>query len=149
MCNLRKIIQKSTDYISKRIPIDPEKIRIDTRLEEVPDIYANAVLLEWTIENLLKNAIEALTPDRNGVVEIHLFSEKDRIVAEISDNGSGISASIRKNVFETGFTTKKRGWGLGLSLAKKVIEQYHDGSLFIKHTDREGTVLRIELNKFI
>lgn len=149
MCNPGKIIRTSADYISKRISIDSKKIRIDVHLEEVPDIYANAVLLEWTIENLLKNAIEALAPDKNGIVEISLFSEKNKIVVEISDNGSGIPSSIKKNIFDTGFTTKKRGWGLGLSLAKKVIEQYHNGSLFVKHTGREGTVLRIELDKFI
>lgn len=149
MCNPGTIIQKSAEYIAKRIPIDPKKMRINVQLEEVPDIYANAVLLEWTIENLLKNAIEALAPDRNGIVDIRLFSEKNKIVVEISDNGSGIPSYIRKSIFNTGFTTKKRGWGLGLSLAKKVIEQYHNGSLFIKHTGREGTVLRIELNKFI
>lgn len=149
MCNPGNIVRKSAEYIGRRIPIDPAKIIINTRLEEVADIYANEVLLEWTVENLLKNAIEALSPDSNGIVEILLFSEKNKIVIEISDNGTGISSSIKKSIFETGFTTKKRGWGLGLSLAKKVVEQYHNGNLFIKHTGREGTVFRIELNKFI
>lgn len=149
MCDLKSILERSADYISKRVSVDPERISITTKLETVPNIYANAVLIEWTVENLLKNAIESLKVDRKGEILLRMFEEKNKIIIEIHDNGSGINASIKKNVFDTGFTTKKRGWGLGLSLAKKVIEQYHNGSIFIKETDHDGTVFRIELNKFI
>ena len=149
MCDLKSILERSADYISKRVSVDPERISITTKLEPVPNIYANSVLIEWTVENLLKNAIESLKDDRKGEIILRMFEEKSKIIIEIHDNGSGINASIKKNVFDTGFTTKKRGWGLGLSLAKKVIEQYHNGSIFIKETDHDGTVFRIELNKFI
>jgi two-component sensor histidine kinase len=149
MCDLKSILERSADYISKRVSVDPERISITTKLEPVSNIYANSVLIEWTVENLLKNAIESLKDDRKGEIILRMFEEKNKIIIEIHDNGSGINASIKKNVFDTGFTTKKRGWGLGLSLAKKVIEQYHNGSIFIKETDQDGTVFRIELNKFI
>ncbi|MCG2759989.1 MAG: HAMP domain-containing histidine kinase [Candidatus Delongbacteria bacterium] len=118
-------------------------------LDRVSGIYANAVLIEWTIENLLKNSIESLKDGENGEIIIKLFEEKEKIIIEVCDNGSGIPSSIKKNVFETGFTTKKRGWGLGLSLSKKVISQYHKGSIFIKQTGQKGTVFRIELNKYV
>ncbi len=149
MCDLKAILNRCADYISRRVTLDPEKITISKELSDVPNIYANAVLIEWTVENLLKNAIESLKPDRKGTIVLKMFDEKNKIVIEIHDNGTGIGSSIRKKVFETGFTTKKRGWGLGLSLAKKVIEQYHNGSLFIKETGSDGSVFRIELNKYI
>jgi two-component system, sporulation sensor kinase D len=149
MCDLKSILNKSADYISKRVTVDPEKISIIKELNDVPGIYANPVLIEWTVENLLKNAIESLKNERKGIILLKMFEEKKKIIIEIRDNGTGISPSIRKNVFDTGFTTKKRGWGLGLSLARKVVEQYHNGSLFIKETGPEGSVFRIELNKFI
>jgi two-component system, sporulation sensor kinase D len=149
MCEPCQIIERSADYIFKRVSADPERISIVKELQKVPGIYANRVLLEWTIENLLKNAIESLKPGTKGIISIKLFEEKDAVVIEIADNGMGISSNIRKNIFDTGFTTKKRGWGLGLSLAKKVIEQYHNGKLFLKETGQEGSVFRIELNKFI
>lgn len=149
MCDLKSILEKSADYISKRVSVDPERISIIKQLEQVPNIYANPVLIEWTVENILKNSIESLKADGKGEINLRMFEEKNKIIIEIQDNGSGINPSIRKNVFETGFTTKKRGWGLGLSLAKKVIEQYHNGNIFIKETSHNGTVFRIELNKFI
>jgi len=149
MCDLKNIIEKCADYISKRITVDTDKISIIKKLDKVQNIYANSVLIDWTIENILKNSIESLKNDRKGEITIRLFEDKDLIIIEVSDNGSGIPMSIRKNIFDTGFTTKKRGWGLGLSLAKKVIEQYHKGSLFIKETSHEGTTFRIELNKYV
>ncbi len=149
MCDTGKILERAADYISKRLPLDHGKISLKKNIKSSPQIYANEVLLEWTIENLLKNSMESLHNRSTGVITISQYEEKDRIIIEVSDNGDGIPSSIRKNIFETGFTTKKRGWGLGLSLSKKVIEQYHKGKLYIKQTGPEGTVMRIELNKYI
>jgi signal transduction histidine kinase len=149
MCDIGSIIDRVTDYISRRLPLESGKISIEKIIGDVPNIYANEVLLEWTIENLLKNSIESLQDRSGGRIVIEQYGERNRIIIEIRDNGSGIPTAIRRNIFETGFTTKKRGWGLGLSLSKKVIEQYHKGKLYIKHTGPEGTVIRIELNKYI
>ncbi|MFO7810021.1 MAG: HAMP domain-containing sensor histidine kinase [Candidatus Delongbacteria bacterium] len=149
MCNLKRIIEKTTGYILKRMTSDIDQIRIETELDNIPDVYANSILLEWTVENLLKNAIESFPEDKLGKILIKLFCEGDKAVIEISDNGSGIPALNKRNIFETGFSTKKRGWGLGLSLSKKVIEQYHNGSLILKNSSNQGSVFRIELNKYI
>ncbi len=149
MCSTSLILHKAVDYISRRMPLDQNNISIEMKIPEVPQIYANEVLLEWTFENILKNSIEALKNKSSGEITVEQYEEKDRIIIEFSDNGTGIPHNIRKNVFDTGFTTKKRGWGLGLSLSKKVIEQYHKGRLKIKQTGSEGTVIRIELNKYI
>jgi len=149
MCDTGKIIERAVGYISKRLPLEQDKISLEKNIKVSPLIYANEVLLEWTIENLLKNSIESLHNRSSGLIKISQYEEKDKIIIEVSDNGDGIPSSIRKNIFDTGFTTKKRGWGLGLSLSKKVIEQYHKGKLYVRHTGTEGTTMRIELNKYI
>ncbi|MDD4206275.1 MAG: HAMP domain-containing sensor histidine kinase, partial [Candidatus Delongbacteria bacterium] len=143
------IISRAADYISRRLPSESGRIDLEKNIGQAQNIYANEVLLEWTFENLLKNAIESLKEDQPGKIKIIQFEEKNKIIIEVSDNGSGISSALKKNIFETGFTTKKRGWGLGLSLSKKIIEQYHSGKLYVKHSGQEGTTMRIELNKFI
>ena len=149
MCNVSSIIRKTVSYISKRIPSDPERLVLTSDLNNVADIYANPVLLEWAFENILKNAVESLSPERKGDIRISVFEVKNKIIVEIGDNGNGIPGSLRKKIFKTGFTTKRRGWGLGLSLATKVIEQYHRGTLKLKQTSSEGSIFRIELNKYI
>ncbi|MDD3043939.1 MAG: HAMP domain-containing sensor histidine kinase [Candidatus Delongbacteria bacterium] len=149
MCDTGLIISRAADYISRRLPSESGRIDLEKNIGQAQNIYANEVLLEWTFENLLKNAIESLKEDQPGKIKIIQFEEKNKIIIEVSDNGSGISSALKKNIFETGFTTKKRGWGLGLSLSKKIIEQYHSGKLYVKHSGQEGTTMRIELNKFI
>lgn len=149
MCDTGLIISRAADYISRRLPSESGRIKLEKNIGQAQNIYANEVLLEWTFENLLKNAIESLKEDQPGKIKIVQYEEKDKIIVEISDNGWGIPSALKKNIFETGFTTKKRGWGLGLSLSKKIIEQYHSGKLYVKHSGQEGTTMRIELNKFI
>ncbi|HXK49166.1 MAG TPA: HAMP domain-containing sensor histidine kinase [Clostridiales bacterium] len=149
MCDTGIIITKAADYISRRLPLESGRIELEKTVGEAHNIYANEVLLEWTFENLLKNAIESLKEDQPGKIKITQYEEKDKIIVEITDNGCGIPSALKKKIFDTGFTTKKRGWGLGLSLSKKIIEQYHGGKLFVKHSGQEGTTMRIELNKFI
>jgi signal transduction histidine kinase len=96
------------------------------------------------IENLLKNALDAMEGKGNILVDIK--EEKKEILIDVSDSGKGISASNIRRVFKPGFTTKKRGWGLGLSLSKRIIEQYHQGELFVKQSDLgKGTTFRIVL----
>lgn len=105
----------------------------------------NPPLFEWVIENLLRNALDAM--DGKGKISAKVFSEGDYVNIEISDTGKGIPSNKFKTVFEPGFTTKKRGWGLGLSLAKRIIESYHSGRIFVKKSGDEGTTFAIKLPK--
>ena len=102
-------------------------------------------LFEWVIENLCKNAVDAMG-GVVGKIKISAFCESKKIVIEVSDTGKGIKKKDIKNVFRPGFTTKRRGWGLGLSLAKRIIEEYHNGKIFVKDSEKDkGTTFRIEL----
>ena len=106
----------------------------------------NASLFEWVIENLCKNAVDAM--EGSGRIELTLMEEAERVVIEVSDNGKGIRKKDLNSVFTPGFTTKKRGWGLGLSLAKRIVEEYHKGRIFVKSSEvGKGTTFRIELRR--
>jgi signal transduction histidine kinase len=106
----------------------------------------NASLFEWVIENLCKNAVDAM--EGAGKITLTMTDEGNKTVIEVADNGKGIKKKDIKSVFTPGFTTKKRGWGLGLSLAKRIIEEYHHGKIFVKSSELgKGTTFRIELNK--
>lgn len=106
----------------------------------------NPNLFDWVIENLLKNALDAI--EGKGQIDIDIRDEKMQIIIDVKDNGKGISKKNIPNVLKPGFTTKKRGWGLGLSLSKRIIEQYHKGQLFVKSSDiQRGTTFRIILKK--
>lgn len=104
------------------------------------------LLFDWVIENLLKNALDAM--EGVGSITINIKNEDDKLYIDVTDTGKGISKKNLPRVFKPGFTTKKRGWGLGLSLSKRIIEQYHKGQLFVRSSDgRKGTTFRIILNK--
>ena len=103
----------------------------------------NASLFEWVIENLCKNSVDAM--EGAGQIQLTLFEEEDLVVVEVADNGKGIRKDI-KDVFTPGFTTKKRGWGLGLSLARRIVEEYHKGHIYVKSSELgKGTTFRIEI----
>ena len=105
----------------------------------------NASLFEWVIENLCKNAVDAM--EGTGKIDLWLLEENDIVAIEVVDNGKGIRSRDVKNVFRPGFTTKKRGWGLGLSLAKRIVEEYHKGHIYVKSSELgRGTTFRIELH---
>lgn len=104
----------------------------------------NTHLFDWVIENLLRNALDAM--DGKGVISAHISLDSNQVHIDISDNGKGIPPSNHKTVFQPGFTTKKRGWGLGLSLAKRIIEDYHEGKIFVKYgEENKGTTFSIIL----
>ena len=108
-------------------------------------IKLNASLFEWVIENLCKNAVDAM--EGTGKIDLWLLEENDIVAIEVVDNGKGIRSRDVKNVFRPGFTTKKRGWGLGLSLAKRIVEEYHKGHIYVKSSELgRGTTFRIELH---
>lgn len=109
-------------------------------------VKMNASLFEWVIENLCKNAVDAM--EGSGRIELYLYDESRHVVVEVKDNGKGIKKKDIKNIFAPGFTTKKRGWGLGLSLARRIVEEYHKGKIFVKSSEvGVGTTFRIELMK--
>ena len=108
-------------------------------------VKMNASLFEWVIENLCKNAVDAME-GRQGKIDLWLLEEDDIVAVEVADTGKGIRKKNVKNVFRPGFTTKERGWGLGLSLAKRIVEEYHHGRIYVKQSEvGRGTTFRIEL----
>lgn len=110
-------------------------------------VKMNASLFEWVVENLCKNAVDAMEGG-NGRIDLWLLEEDDIVAIEIADTGKGIKKKDIKNVFRPGFTTKQRGWGLGLSLAKRIVEQYHHGHIYVKDSEvGRGTTFRIELKR--
>lgn len=142
--SINEVIWHVVNYLKPR---SSQNVQIVCHLPE-QECYAmlNASLFEWVIENLCKNAIDAMS--NNGRIDITALKENKRIVIEISDTGKGIAKGRFKSVFEPGYTTKKRGWGLGLSLAKRIIEKYHKGKIFVKSSELgKGTTFRIELRK--
>jgi signal transduction histidine kinase len=136
-------VEKMMAYIKRR---STEKVNfILDRPEEKVFTKISEPLFDWVIENLLKNALDAI--NGKGTVKVRIKNLPAKVVVDISDTGRGISKQNLSKVFKPGFTTKKRGWGLGLSLAKRIIEQYHNGQLFIKSSEiNKGTTFRIVLN---
>ncbi|MFC2088892.1 ATP-binding protein [Calditrichota bacterium] len=134
-------------YFNKRLPQFDKKITIDENYDSDPVVNINAELFEWVVENIIKNAIDAIE-NKDGKITLSLVSDPDKgsINIEISDTGKGINSADKKNIFKPGFSSKKRGWGLGLSLAKRIIEDYHGGKLFLKESSLgKGSVFRIVL----
>jgi len=136
------IVERVAEYIARRIP-KSVKLTVDLR-DESELIPISAPLVEWVVEVLCKNAADAMP----GVGQIGISGGKvgDRYVIDVADTGKGIERKHYKTVFRPGFTTKQRGWGLGLSLAKRIIEEYHHGRIYVlRSAPGEGTVFRIEL----
>jgi signal transduction histidine kinase len=103
-------------------------------------------LFDWVIENLLKNALDA--SEGHGSITVHISENANHVLIDVSDTGKGIAKTNIPKVFNPGFTTKKRGWGLGLTLSKRIIEQYHKGEIYVKSSEPgKGTTFRIELQK--
>ena len=112
-------------------------------------VNLNAELFEWVVENLIKNAIDAIG-SKKGEVRISIVDSEKSIEINVSDNGKGINAKNKKDIFKPGYSTKSRGWGLGLSLSKRIIEDYHKGKLLLLNsTLNEGTTFGIILDKYL
>lgn len=142
---LNDVLIHVVDYMDRRTS---KKIEMKTELpNEDVIINMNASLFEWVIENLCKNAVDAMG-GKLGSITLRLEETDKRAIVEVSDTGKGIKKKDISNVFRPGFTTKKRGWGLGLSLAKRIIEEYHHGKIYVKNSEiGKGTTFRIELRK--
>ncbi|MFO7891739.1 MAG: HAMP domain-containing sensor histidine kinase [bacterium] len=146
--NLSLLLSEMIKYIRKQTPkIGGRSITINEDYQTITDIRINYDLFSWVIENLLKNSLDAINKEE-GIINVRLFTNsKNKIFIEIEDNGKGIDSSHLSCVFKPGYSTKKRGWGLGLSLAKRIIKDYHGGKLYVKESKPDkGTIMRIELN---
>lgn len=143
--NIIPHVENMVDYIRKR---SPQKVKFNVNNYGSTDATAmiNAALFDWVIENLLKNALDAM--EGRGIIAVDIKNETATVVIDVSDTGKGISKKNIARIFKPGFTTKKRGWGLGLTLCKRIIEQYHKGELFVKNSEPgRGTTFRIVLRK--
>ena len=143
--SLNDVLCHVVDYMDRRTS---KKIEMRTELP-ADDIIINlnASLFEWVIENLCKNAVDAMG-GKLGSITLRLEETDKRAIVEVSDTGKGIKKKDIRNVFRPGFTTKDRGWGLGLSLAKRIVEEYHHGKIYVKNSEvGKGTTFRIELRK--
>ena len=142
--SMNEVLEHVIAYMDRRTSSKVQMIR------QFPDheviVRMNASLFEWVIENLCKNAVDAM--EGAGTITLTLMDEGDQVVIEVQDTGKGIKKKDIKSVFTPGFTTKKRGWGLGLSLARRIVEEYHKGRIFVKQSELgKGTTFRIEMNK--
>jgi signal transduction histidine kinase len=145
--NIIMVINQTLDYLKSRTS---SKVIINTdsgNLKEVK-IPINSALFSWVIENVCKNAVDAITGE--GKIDIQISENELSAFIDISDNGKGIPKSAYKKIFKPGYTTKQTGWGLGLSLAKRIIEEYHDGKIFVRHSEvGKGSSIRIVMKKRI
>lgn len=140
--SMNEVLEHVITYMDRRTS---NKVKI---LRRFPDhdviVRMNASLFEWVIENLCKNAVDAM--EGSGTITLTLFEEERQAIIEVQDTGKGIRRKDIKNVFTPGFTTKKRGWGLGLSLARRIVEEYHKGRIFVKQSELgAGTTFRVEV----
>jgi len=142
--NIQLIITNAINYLRTRSS-DKVKFNLNLPADEI-SLPVNAALFEWVIENVCKNAIDAV--DGSGDITVSLEDHTQVVFIDIIDSGKGISKSKFKTIFKPGYTTKERGWGLGLTLTKRIIEQYHDGRIFVHESEPgKGTKLRIVLKK--
>jgi signal transduction histidine kinase len=142
--DLSAILTESLEYMKTRGPKSIDYL-LDLPAKPIRHIL-NITLFEWVIENLCKNATDAIK--ENGRVIIHAVETEENVIVDIEDSGKGIAKSRYRTVFKPGYTTKKRGWGLGLSLSKRIIESYHDGKIFVLSSDAfDSTIIRIILKK--
>ena len=142
--NIVPILQSSVNYMEKRIS-SKTSIKLKTKNKKI-SVLVNKDLFEWVIENIIKNSIDAI--NQNGQISVELTDKKDDVLIDIIDNGKGVKKTLFKQIFQPGFTSKKRGWGLGLSLVKRIIEDYHKGEVrLVKSIPNKETMVRILLKK--
>lgn len=144
--HLSNIVDKIVLYFNRRIPSMGKSIIIENQLESDLKIRANGILISWAIENVVKNAIDAL--DNEGIISLKSKFEKKSIIIVIEDSGKGISRKNWKNIFRPGFSTKEQGWGLGLSLTSRIINEIHGGSIYVSQSKLgQGSTIEISLPK--
>lgn len=152
--NITEVIEGVSSYFEKRIPSlvnadgkVTKKVTVNILNTEKIFVKINRDLFEWVIENLLKNALDAIDKT-SGTINFSITEKEKEVVIDVTDNGKGIDKKFRKDIFRPGFSTKRRGWGLGLSLAQRIIDDYHKGKLFLLDSAQDtGSTFRIKLQK--
>lgn len=141
---INELLDETCNYMSTRIS---NRVKLNLHLpQDAEGTMACRALIEWVVENLCKNAVDAM--EGKGEINVTLTSDNKHIYIDVSDTGKGIARKEFETIFKPGYTTKKRGWGLGLTLAKRIIEEYHKGHIFVKESEvGQGTTFRIVLNK--
>ncbi|MEN9639292.1 MAG: hypothetical protein RLZZ262_1160 [Bacteroidota bacterium] len=144
LCNIQEVMTAAFDYLRPRLS---NKVSLELDFQEGnKDVYLNQPLFGWVLENLLKNAVDAM--DAEGKIVGRVSTADGRLIVDISDTGKGIPKNKWSTVFQPGYTTKKRGWGLGLSLVKRIINEYHGGKIYVSQSEPGmGTTFRIELRQ--
>jgi anti-sigma regulatory factor (Ser/Thr protein kinase) len=138
-------IENVFSYFSKRIPQTGKKISLVLTGDKSLLAKVNPELFEWVLENLIKNALDAIE-NKEGEIAFNLSRDNDYVAIDVSDTGKGIDMKFRRDIFRPGYSTKRRGWGLGLSLAKRIVESYHNGQIFLKESKiGKGSTFRIKL----
>lgn len=143
--NVNRPVADVVSYFRLRLPGDGKGVEIIEQYTDIPDININKELIAWVVENLIKNSLEAVDP-RAGEIVIKTECKNNKVIVSISDNGRGISSSDQRMIFAPGFTTRRRGWGLGLTLARRIIEEYHQGKIWLEKSEPNvKTEFKIEL----
>ena len=143
--DLSNVIENVKIYLERRLPSIGKNVQINNQVEEGLLLNGNSILVSWALENIIKNAIDAIDHDK-GKIEIKNIKDNSTIFITISDNGRGIPHKDRKNVFRPGFSSKAKGWGMGLSLVKRIIEDIHSGKIEVKESSKtEGTTIQISI----
>lgn len=145
--NVKDSLTEIYEYFSRRLPRLGKKVDLVLQGDEHAEAFINKELFGWVIENLIKNALDAIDHSTGRIV-VNVVQVKNKIEIDVTDNGKGIDLKRRKDVFRPGYSTKTRGWGLGLSLSKRIIEEYHAGKIFVSNSiPGEGTTFKIILNR--
>ncbi len=146
-CDLVEVVESVCLYYEKRLPQFSRHLEIVRNYEQAVECEVNKELFSWVLENLLKNAIEAIE-SKDGRISLSMRKDDRKRIAiiEVQDNGKGMSSAVRKQIFQPGYTTKARGWGLGLSLSQRIVEEYHQGRISVKHSEPgAGTTFLIHI----
>jgi len=144
--DINELLEETVNYFRKRLPFDGQGLEINFKKGELPPVSLNGELFSWVIENLIKNSMQAVDP-QIGRIDLctKAIEEGQYVVIELKDNGTGIPIGIARKIFRPGFSTKKRGWGLGLTLTKRIVEEYHRGKIFLLKSQPGETVFRVIL----
>ncbi len=146
-CNVNTLVEDNIKYFKMRLPMLGKKIEIKSNTCDAPDVYINKDLVEWVLENLFKNSVDAITEKEGEIsVTIEYIEVESKVRIRHRDSGKGLPWDDHQAIFAPGYTTKKRGWGLGLALARRIIEEYHHGSIFVSWSQKgKGTEFCIDL----
>jgi signal transduction histidine kinase len=146
--DLIPVVRRVADYFRQRLPMQSRSVTLEESYPADPvNLRINAFLIEWVVENLLKNSLDSIH-DTTGEIQVTVALDESnrRVLVEVRDSGCGVDPGLRKQIFRPGFSTRKRGWGLGLSLARRIVENYHGGRIFVKDSKvGTGTTMRLYL----